>query len=228
GRRQQEEAERSARGPPGPPRAPHVSVLADHHVGSLDHRVGRVAGLELELGHRLVGDGRGDDGAAPHVDLDVGGGRAAGDLSHLALDDVPRAELHAGRSFPPRDRGNQSEPPAPRARSSTWPTTRPPESLACRCTSASRGVKIPRCPVEKNPSASMVSSAKAKRALASSWRSGVCGRSSRLSRTWRARPSTSRWAPAQRTDPATAEGLSATGGLEPEARQDGAALLAHE
>src|SRR5258708_30071736 len=57
---------RRARRPP--------SVLAHHHVGGLDHRVGRVAHLEREGLDRLVGDGRRAHGTATDVDPDVGGG----------------------------------------------------------------------------------------------------------------------------------------------------------
>src|SRR5262245_41127679 len=84
-------ATRSARS--AAPAAVRVTlVLAHHDVGRLDDRVGLVALAQVELVDGLIGDRGGDDGAVD-VDLDVGGGRAPGDLDHAALQHVARAQL---------------------------------------------------------------------------------------------------------------------------------------
>jgi hypothetical protein len=49
------------------------SVDPDHHVGSLDHRISRLAGDQFQLVDGLVGDRSGDDGAAD-VDENMGRG----------------------------------------------------------------------------------------------------------------------------------------------------------
>src|SRR4026207_2511576 len=81
------------------PRAP--SVIADHDVGGLDDRVGRIPALEPERCRRLVRDRGEDHGAAADVDLDVRGGRALRDFEDLALEDVAGAQAHGGLLCPP-------------------------------------------------------------------------------------------------------------------------------
>src|SRR4026208_2527007 len=81
------------------PRAP--SVLADHDVGGLDDRVGRIPDLEPERFHRLVRDRGEDHGAAADVDLDVRGGRTLRDFEDLALEDVAGALARGGLLCPP-------------------------------------------------------------------------------------------------------------------------------
>src|SRR5262245_931881 len=79
---------------PGAFYRPAAALLSDHHVGSLDDRVGAVAALELQLAHRFHRDGRRDDRATRELDLDVGGRDALLHREDLALQDVPCAEPH--------------------------------------------------------------------------------------------------------------------------------------
>src|SRR4026208_986105 len=81
------------------PRAP--SVLADHDVGGLDDRVGRIPDRGPGRFHRLVRDRGEDHGAAADVDLDVRGGRTLRDFEDLALEDVAGAQAHGGLLCPP-------------------------------------------------------------------------------------------------------------------------------
>src|SRR5262249_54107933 len=68
-------------------------VDADHHVARLDHGVGWLAGRELQLFDRFVGDGSGDSLAAD-IDLHVRGGRALLHLDDPTLEPVARRDLH--------------------------------------------------------------------------------------------------------------------------------------
>src|SRR5262249_58069015 len=81
-------------------------VDADHHVARLDDRVGWLAGRELQLFDRFVGDGSGDC-LATDIDLHVRGGRALLNLDDPALEPVASADLH-GTS----PRGGGITPPA--------------------------------------------------------------------------------------------------------------------
>src|SRR5215470_7142264 len=111
-----------------PTRRRRTLVLADHDVGGLDDGVGLVALVELQLIHRLVGDGRGDDGAVD-VDLHVRRGGAPGDLDHASLQHVARAQLHDVASGSAA--GRESVHPAARWTVSTWPESFPSAVVMC-------------------------------------------------------------------------------------------------
>src|SRR6516164_7848693 len=73
------------------------SSLVDtyHDVGGLDHRIGGLAGLELQLVYRLVGD-RGCHDGPPDVDAHMGRGLTLLYGVDRPLQDVARTELHLG------------------------------------------------------------------------------------------------------------------------------------
>ncbi len=68
-------------------------VHADHDVARLDHRISGHAGGELEFVDGLVGDRRGDNGAAD-VDLHMRRGGALLHFRDFAFEAIARAELH--------------------------------------------------------------------------------------------------------------------------------------
>src|SRR5215510_16099081 len=69
------------------------SIDRDHHVRGLDDRICRLAGRQLELVDRLVGDGRRHDRSSD-VDANVRRGLALLHLDDLAFENVARTELH--------------------------------------------------------------------------------------------------------------------------------------
>src|SRR6185312_10265632 len=70
-----------------------MSVDADHHVRGLDHRIGVLPRGELQFIDCLVGDRRGDDGAAD-IDPHVAGGGAASHIDDAAFELIAGAEFH--------------------------------------------------------------------------------------------------------------------------------------